>query len=125
MGNRLEDPTSFRAYTLKGTDAVIKYINSNVEENITIEALALRNELSPSALKRCFKAKTGFSIHTYIRKAKMKQAVRLLRITEMSITDIAYKLGYVNSSKFSSAFLSVMGEKPSDYRSRVTKRQPF
>lgn len=121
-GNQLEDPTSFRSYTLKGTDAVIKYINSNVEENITIESLALRHEISSSALKRCFKAKTGVSIHAYIRRVKMKQATRLLRNTDMSITDIAYKLGYVNSSKFSSAFLSVMGEKPSDYRSRISLR---
>lgn len=108
--------TSFRSYTLESTRAAIKYINANVEKNITIDMLARKYDISPSALKRCFKAKTGLPVYTYIRRKKMKKAKELLKESDMSVTNIAYHLGFINSSKFSSAFTSVVGERPSSYR---------
>ena len=67
-------------------------------------------------MKDCFKAVYGKPIHAFQKEYKMQKAAQLLRDTEQSITDIAASIGYENPNKFSSAFKTMFGCSPREYR---------
>lgn len=96
--------------------AIMQLMTSNPELHYTIEELAEQFDLSVSALKKCFKGVYGTAIFTYMRNFRMDMAAALLVQTDESVTEIAGKVGYTNSSKFSEAFKSVKGKTPLEYR---------
>ena len=69
-------------------------------------------------LMRAFKHSTGRTIMGYVEEARLKQAVRLLSETELSLGDIARHLGFSAPSGFSHAFRRATGEPPSAFRRR-------
>lgn len=97
--------------------AARQYLIDHPYERVTIEALAEKFSISPSHLKAGFRAVYGTSIKRFDREQKMQLAAQLLRDTNLPVGDIARQFGYVNTSKFSSAFQNVIGKKPNEYRS--------
>ena len=57
----------------------------------------------------------------YITEARMKEARRLLRTTDIPIGEVAYASGYYNVAYFSKVFRIHNGETPAQYRGRQTK----
>lgn len=96
--------------------AISKLMTSNPEKHYTMEELSAQFDISISALKKSFKGVYGTAIFTYMRNFRMDMAATLLVSTNASITDIAGKVGYANSSKFAEAFKSVKGKTPLEYR---------
>ena len=72
-------------------------------------------------MKNAFKAVYGVPVYTFIRMLKIHQAAQLLRNTDASVSDIAYDMGYKNTSKFADAFREIMGETPSEFRENHKK----
>ena len=89
--------------------------------NITIPELSKEFGVSDTHLKNAFKGVYGMPVFSYMRVQKMHAAAQLLIHTEKTIAEIAEEFGYSNTSKFSAAFQSVMGEAPGDYRRCHTK----
>lgn len=96
--------------------AIRNLIIANPEHHYTIENLALRFDISVSSLKSCFKGVYDTAIYTYMRNYRMNMAATLLTQSNESIAEIAGKVGYSNSSKFSRAFKAVKGVTPIEYR---------
>lgn len=96
--------------------AARQYLIEHPYERITIDALAEKFSVSPTHLKAGFRAVYGISIKRFDREQKMQLAARLLRETDRQVGDIARQFGYVNTSKFSSTFQSIMGKNPHQYR---------
>ncbi|MDF2655807.1 MAG: rhaR 11 [Bacillota bacterium] len=96
--------------------AVKEYIIENLERHITLEELSQRFNIPLTALKLCFKGVYGTTIYSYLRTYRMQDAAVLLSRTKMSIAQVAGQVGYLNSSKFASAFKAVMGISPLEYR---------
>lgn len=99
---------------------IMALITQHPDEHFTMKDLSLRYNISVSALKQCFKGVYGTAIYTYIRNYRIDMAATLLTQTDESITVIAGKVGYSNSSKFSEAFKSVKGKSPLEYRKITT-----
>ena len=97
---------------------VSAFLTNHLNERITIEELAKRFSTSPTMLKASFRGVYGVSVQTFQRQEKMRSAARLLRTTDMTVQEIAGMFGYANSSKFSSAFQSVMEMTPNEYRQK-------
>lgn len=96
--------------------AARQYLLEHPYERITIEALAEKFSISPSHLKEGFRVVYGTSIKRFDREHKMQVAAQLLRETHQQVGDIARLFGYVNTSKFSSAFQAIHGKNPTEYR---------
>ena len=94
----------------------MELMTANPEIHYTMEELSGQFDISVSALKHCFKGVYGTAIFTYMRNYRMDMAATLLTQTDESITSIAGKVGYANSSKFSEAFKSIKGKTPLEYR---------
>ncbi len=92
------------------------YILDNLDKRLTIEELSHRFLINPTTLKATFKEMYGSSVAAHIKAHRMEKAAELLRETEMSISEIAYSVGYESQSKFSEAFKTFYHILPRDYR---------
>ncbi len=72
--------------------------------------------LSRSQLFRKIKALTGRSTSAFIRSIRLLKGLELLKNTELSITQIAYEVGFSHASYFTTRFLEEFGYSPSEVR---------
>ena len=69
-----------------------------------------------SNLSHQFKALTGRNISDYIAEKKMQFAKKLLRTTDIPISDVALRLGYNQTSSFIRKFKQCENRTPNEYR---------
>ena len=74
--------------------AVASYITEDLTAHHTIEQLSQKFEISTTALKKCFRGVYGTSVYSYLRTYRLQVAKKLLLETELSVTEIASKIGY-------------------------------
>jgi transcriptional regulator GlxA family with amidase domain len=72
--------------------------------------------LGISAFTEKVKGFTGFSPLHYLINLRIAEAIKLLRQTNRSLTDIALSTGFYSSQHFSSTFKKLTGYTPRDYR---------
>ena len=65
---------------------------------------------------RLFKQTTGISPHQFILQLKIERAKQLINKTQLSLTEIAYELGFTDQAHFSNAFKKIIGVAPRQYR---------
>jgi AraC-like DNA-binding protein len=87
----------------------------HLETPTVINELAVYANMSPSKLKRLFKQIFGNSIFSYYQEFRMKEAARLLKEEKLTVSDVGYKLGFINLSHFSRVFKEHIGIKPKQY----------
>lgn len=92
------------------------YIDAHFLENLTLRALSQTMHMSPSYLSHRFKKQVGFAPIQYIIRRRIGRAQALLISTDESITEIAAKSGYDNTSHFNSTFKKTVGMTPKNYR---------
>lgn len=80
-----------------------------------IATLAREYAVSESKLSRDFKRAYGVSIHACIIGARLEEAARLLSSGQMSVAEVAERVGYAKHSQFSEAFRRRFGVLPKDY----------
>lgn len=97
-------------------ERLIKYINSNFGQKLTLSFLADYIHLSREYLSRYFKQYTGKNLSEYLLEVRMSHAKELLEIREYSISDICAYCGYPTLSNFQRAFKNYTGLSPSQYR---------
>lgn len=102
--------------------AIKKELAETLDQKTTLKSLAEKYDMSLTTLKDSFKAVYGQPIHAFQREYKMQMATQLLTTTELSVTEIASQLGFENPNKFSSAFRSVIGLSPREYRQENTRK---
>ena len=109
-------------YTRQQVDIVKQVHHALVEEperRYTIEELSQRFCISATALKSHFKGVYGKSIAAYMKEYRVHVGADLLRETDLSIAEVARRMGYASQSKFTAAFKEIMGLTASDYRKQV------
>ena len=95
-----------------------EYINSSFDTDISLAALSKKFSLSQSFFSRKFKEITGFGVAEYITLVRIKRAEKLLRDTNLSMTDVAYSCGFSDSSYFAATFKKLIGMTPLKYSKR-------
>lgn len=99
-----------------------RYLMEHLRERITIQHLAKLLSTSPTQLKEGFRAVYGTSIQTFVRQQRIHASALMLKRTDMKVRDIAELFGYINVSKFSSAFQAVTGMTPTEYREQIDRQ---
>ena len=106
---------------LKSHDEFVLKIKDIIHANISEEGFGA-SELCKSAgmsrtqLHNKLKSMTGLSTSHFIRQVKLEEASKLLKESEMNISEIAFHLGFSNLHYFSRIFTKKMGLSPSQYR---------
>ena len=107
-------------------DKFIAKINGQIGREIDnvkfdTEMLARSLFLSRMQLHRKMLAVTGQSPGEYIRAVRLNRAAELLREDDLSVTQIAYEVGYGSPAQFSRAFSRQFNSSPSEYRSGAVR----
>ena len=99
------------------------FIENNIHDPalISTTALAARFNYSPSQFSRRFKAVADKSVKEYVIEVKMRKAKELLGTVNLSIADIAYRLGYTSPFYFTNVFTRHNGISPSAYRRKFSE----
>ena len=104
-------------------ERLIKYINSNFGQKLSLALLADYVHLSREYLSRYFKQYTGKNISDYLLDIRIVHAQELLAISEYSIEDICTYCGYSTMSNFQRTFKKLTGVSPSQYRKIIQNRK--
>lgn len=94
----------------------VQYINAHLFESLSVERVAHAVNLSPSHFSRLFRSTTGFSPHEYIMLHRIDEAKALLQSTNLSVKEIAFRVGYHSEVNFITAFTDKTGTSPTQFR---------
>lgn len=99
-------------------DSILTYIRQNVldKERIKVKLIAETFYMSPNYVSVFIKKHAGISIQQYVIQTKIKMAERLLKQTNLNISEIADKTGFLDSSHFNRIFKKYTGNNPSAFR---------
>ena len=92
--------------------ALLKFINLNINENLSLDEISQRFNLSKFYLTRRFKELTGLSLHQFIVKKRLTRARYLISVG-MDPYRAAVEAGFNNYSHFSRTFKGYFGQNPS------------
>lgn len=94
----------------------LSYIEENYEHDVSVEEIAESIGIDRSYFGKIFKSSLGETPQSYMLKFRMVKATELLRLTNMSISDISAAVGYSDYTHFSRAFRSIYGMSPREWR---------
>lgn len=86
---------------------------------MSISQLCRELAWNETQMMESFKQITGTTIASYRQRQRMEQALRQLRTTDLSITEIAFDVGYEHPSNFATAFKRTFGFSPRAGRARL------
>ncbi len=95
-----------------------RYVVDHYNEELTLDQLADITGLSSVYCGALFKKVEGQSIHTFISRVRMNQAMMLLRNGEYTVSEVAEKVGFKDVYYFSNSFKKFAGISPSAYKKR-------
>lgn len=104
-------------------EAIAKYLYEHMEDRITLEQLSEYFHVSVTYIKNTFRQVYDVPVGAYVRTIRMESAAYMLEYTDKTILEIAMEHGYDNGSKFASAFRSVKGMNPAQYRTEISQNQ--
>jgi len=96
----------------------LEWIESNLNKKLTIDTMANQCAMSPRNFSRAFKEDMSISPMNYIRIRRLERARLLLEDSDVSISMIARKVGFISSDQFSRSFQAACHTSPRDYRRR-------
>jgi len=94
-------------------------IDRDYAEPLNVEALAHGVHMSAGHLSREFKKAYGESPYSYLMTRRIERAMRLLRLGELSVTDVCFAVGCQSLGTFSTRFTELVGVPPSVYRQQA------
>jgi len=97
--------------------AALQYIEAHLfEEALSLNVVASKLHTNYAYLSRAFKEDLGENIMEYIMRRRIEEACQLLLRPEMSVSDVAEKVGYPNVHYFNRIFKKIQGTTPGQYR---------
>ena len=100
-------------------ERALKYINDNLNANLSLKKVADYVGLSPIHFHNCFKTATTHTLHQYIEGQRMKKAKNLLITTDYTLAKIAYECGFSSQAYFSYVFKKKFNLSPREYAKSV------
>lgn len=94
----------------------VAYMEYHFREDITMADLASMSGMSSRHFRRVFHEIYGTSPLKYLHTLRIRSAARLLRSTDLPVTEIAIRSGYSDGNYFSGKFKQIMGIPPLRYR---------
>ena len=97
------------------------FIERNFDKKVTLEDVAEVICLSPKYLSRIFKETVGHGFNDHRLAIKISNACELLKNSDHTVTEIAFRLGYQNLESFIRMFVKMKKISPTQYRRKYQK----
>ncbi|NQX60868.1 helix-turn-helix domain-containing protein [Paenibacillus qinlingensis] len=116
--------TLTRSFNLERSDhsslrlqEIVRIVHDNLgDSNLGVAQIAERIQMTPQYLSTFFKKNQGQNLLDYITQKRVQQAKQLMENRELTIVQIAQKVGYNNDVVFIRAFKKIEGVTPGKYR---------
>jgi YesN/AraC family two-component response regulator len=113
-----------RKYSLKNYSFLIRkaieYIRFHLEQDLSLKTISEAILSSTYELSRKFKKETGQTLTDYINTLRIDEAIYIMENRNLSITDIAYMVGFNDVNYFTKVFKKLTGMTPSTYRKQLS-----
>lgn len=97
---------------------VLQYLQDRMAEAVYLVALARHLSLSPSRARHMVKEVFGIHFSALAQSVKTQEAARLLRTTDLTVSEVSARVGIDDANYFSRIFHRSTGAAPRDYRRR-------
>lgn len=109
-------------YNLEIVTKMLKYIHTNFYEKITLDDLCKNGGVGRTNCTKLFDKYVGMTPMEYVRTYRITKSIEFLADTDMSISQIAYEVGFSGSSYFTESFREHVGMNPLEYRKQCKGR---
>ncbi|RXZ79526.1 helix-turn-helix domain-containing protein [Paenibacillaceae bacterium] len=92
------------------------YVESHYGNDISLDHLSQKLNITNSYLSAYFKEKTGINLSEYTHNLRMRKAMEMLTNTDFKIQDIASLVGYLTVAPFNRAFKRHTSATPTEFR---------
>lgn len=111
----LEYPSADKHFLQSVIESIEKHLQ---DSEFDLEQLATDLNLSKSTLHRKIKAMTGLTPLDFVRNIKLKRACMMLEGKKLTISEVAYAIGYNNPKYFTRCFKEEFGVTPTEYQAK-------
>jgi AraC family transcriptional regulator len=105
-----------KSFTARHYKQLLDYIAVNYGNNILLEDMAAKADLSTSHFSRLFKQTIGQSPYQFLMAYRIEQAKKMLNNPRKLMVDIAFNCGFSDQAHFSRVFKKIEGSTPKQYR---------
>ncbi|MBR2466513.1 MAG: helix-turn-helix transcriptional regulator [Clostridia bacterium] len=98
------------------SERVISYVRENYKDRFSLSKVARELAISKYYLCHTFRAHTGITVLEYVNSYRLAKAKALLISSELSVTEIAFSVGFCTYSYFSAFFKRCEGRSPREFR---------
>ncbi len=106
---------------LSRLSAVLLHIHENYDSGLTVKGLASIANQNEDYFSRVFLRYVGLRPLPYINQLRIERAQHLLLFSDLSINEIAYKVGFENRTYFAKQFKRYSGKSAGEYRRESDK----
>ena len=104
------------------TTGFFDYINQNFQNpELSLEEISIKTGISQRRISEGISAQFNCNVKTYINNIRIKEAQRLLKKSNLSISEIAYKVGFSSPNHFNRVFKAITGENPTEFSQKKSK----
>ncbi|MHC4123139.1 MAG: DNA-binding transcriptional regulator [Planctomycetota bacterium] len=114
--------TDILAIDDKDISAALRFIRENSKRRIRVNDVTEAVAMSRRGLERRFRKFLSRSIYDEIKRARIQQVAKMLVDTNLSISRVAYVLGYSSVANISRSFKQEKGISPQGYRKKYGKK---
>jgi AraC-like DNA-binding protein len=93
------------------------------DPELDVAALARRAHASTAHFSRCFKETFGETPHQYLQTRRIERAQELLRLSDLSVSEVCLAVGYASLGSFSATFKRTVGVAPTVWREQAREQQ--
>ncbi|MFL6815541.1 MAG: helix-turn-helix transcriptional regulator [Bradyrhizobium sp.] len=116
VSGRARQPTRPSGRDRRRAVETAHWIEAHSNREIDLEQTALQADISPFHFLRVFSSVLGVTPHQYLVRSRLRHAARLLAEDGISITDVAYEVGFGDLSNFVRTFHRAAGVSPRKFR---------
>lgn len=102
---------------------IISYCYENYTADISLQSIADALHISRCYISRIFSKRLHISFNDYINSLRIRKACEILKAGDMSVTEIAYVVGYNSVRTFDRCFMTVRGMTPKEYRMKALEKK--
>ena len=116
--------TIFTGQKLHGDEMVKKvqtYIESHLDEKISIEQLSSKFSVGRRSFDRRFIKATGNTPIEYTQRVKIESAKKAFETSRKTINEVMYAVGYADVKAFREVFRKITGMSPLEYKGKYNK----
>lgn len=108
----------------EAVERVIRTMHERLDEPLTLQEMSRIAYISPYHFNRIFRQITGIPPNQFLYALRLETAKRLLLMSNTSVTDVCFDVGYNSLGTFIRRFTALVGVSPSRFRSLARHENP-